>query len=38
MLIITTTFLIKMEIFFNKEIKNKKKIFALFISGLFNLY
>tara|TARA_B100000073_G_scaffold333208_1_gene324437 strand:+ start:71 stop:859 length:789 start_codon:yes stop_codon:yes gene_type:complete len=33
MLIITTTFLSKWK-FFLKEIKNKKKIFALFLSGL----
>ena len=33
MLIITTTFLTKWK-FFLKEIKNVKKIFALFLSGL----
>ena len=33
MLIITTTFLTKWKFFF-KEIKNKKKLFALFLSGL----
>ena len=33
MLIITTTFLTKWK-FFIKEIKNKKKLFALFLSGL----
>ena len=33
MLIITTTFLSKWKIFI-KEIKNKKKLIALFISGL----
>ena len=33
MLIITTTFLTKWK-FFLKEIKNAKKIFALFLSGL----